>query len=124
MALTANFYQFGKKNNSTKQPTLVNLSFTCSVELKESCSIVNPVLVINFNDVNVSDGVILGTNYLQLVNFNRYYFITTGCGLTVYGNAPARPILSPHINSLFCRKLSILCDQLMTQAGTCFMTAR
>lgn len=75
MALTANFYQFGKKNNSTKQPTLVNLAFSCNVELKESCSIVNPVLVINFNDINVSDGVILGTNYLQLVNFNRYYFI-------------------------------------------------
>ena len=75
MALTANFYQFGKKNNSTKQPTLVNLAFSCTVELKESCSIVNPVLVINFNDVNVSDGVILGTNYLQLVNFSRYYFI-------------------------------------------------
>ena len=76
MALTAKFYRFGKRANSTNQPTFTNLAFTCSIELKESCSIVNPVLVLNFNDISgVSDSVILSTNYMEITEFSRYYFI-------------------------------------------------
>ncbi len=75
MALTADFYIFGKRNNSTKQPASADLAFSCSVTLKDSCSIVNPVLVLNFGSINAADNVILRTNYLRLTPFNKYYFI-------------------------------------------------
>jgi hypothetical protein len=75
MALTAKFYQFGKKNNSTKQPLLSNLSFTAYVELKDSCSIINPVLVLNLDGVPVSDYGVLSCNYLEIPEFGRFYFI-------------------------------------------------
>lgn len=75
MALTADFYIFGKKNNSTKQPANADLIFSCNVTLKDACSIVNPVLVLNFGTLNYSDSTILRCNYLHLSTFNKYYFI-------------------------------------------------
>ena len=75
MALTADFYIFGKKNNSTKQPVVADLAFSCSVTLKDGCSIVNPVLVLNLGSISATDSTVLRTNYLHLSGFNKYYFI-------------------------------------------------
>lgn len=73
--MTVKFYSFTKRPNSTKQPApnseLLTLS---SVELKEECSFINPVLKIK--------GLTQGTafvpgmyNYVYIPLWLRYYFI-------------------------------------------------
>ena len=60
------FYNFSKKNNSTKQPT-GGTALSC--EIKESCSILAPVLIISQAALNVS------WNYCHIPTWSRYYFI-------------------------------------------------
>lgn len=64
--MNVTFYNFSKKNNSTKQPT-GGTALTC--EIKESCSILAPVLIISQSAMNVS------WNYCHIPAWSRYYFI-------------------------------------------------
>lgn len=64
--MNVTFYNFSKKNNSTKQPTG---GTTLSCEIKESCSILAPVLIISNAALNVS------WNYCHIPAWSRYYFI-------------------------------------------------
>ena len=74
--MTVYFFAFSKKKNSTAQPTLSNgTQFT--VELKEDCSIMNPVLVMTANTTGMpSPFTPAYFNYAYISNFSRYYFIT------------------------------------------------
>lgn len=69
MAFTANFCKFSKRKNSTK---LFTGSWTAiSVELKDDCSIVEPILRLhNTANWNPSE-----YNYCNIGKFNRYYFV-------------------------------------------------
>lgn len=59
------FYRFNKAKNETKIP---NEGDSIDVFLKEQCSVLNPVLVLN---INPSD-----YNYFYIPQFMRYYFIS------------------------------------------------
>lgn len=72
MALTVSFWGFGKKENSTLQPTDQPLAQYTNVELKDNCSIVNPALVIN---APLSQNV-QTYNYCYIAEFRRYYYVT------------------------------------------------
>lgn len=62
------FYQFSKRNKSTKQPTNVAYhSLDC--QLKESTSVVNPTFLIQ-------SFVAEAFNYAYIPKWNRYYFIS------------------------------------------------
>lgn len=64
MALTANFYNFSKRQNSTKVPASAGTSF--SITLKQPTSLNSPVFMLNSNT--------FGYNYCQ---FNgAYYFVS------------------------------------------------
>ena len=73
------FWQFGKKENSTKVPTTgLNDIFTSySCLLKDDCSIQNPVLWLHGDDTQ-SPGVWNPSkwNYCYIADFERYYFVT------------------------------------------------
>ena len=64
--MVAQFYKFSKKANSTNRP--IGTGNSVYVSLKESASVVNPVLIIQ--SLNYPD-----YNYLYLPIFDRYYFI-------------------------------------------------
>lgn len=70
MALTCNFWRFSKKENSTITPD-ADPGLSLAVTLLDSCSVVNPTLVIN----TTATGDVYQYNYCQLSIFGRYYFI-------------------------------------------------
>lgn len=72
MALTVQFWGFGKKENSTIRPNTTPLAEYVLVELKDNCSIVNPALKIN---APISHNV-QTYNYCYIQQFNRYYYVT------------------------------------------------
>lgn len=71
--MTVTFYQFAKKQNSTKQPTAspgTTAIFFCS--LKAPCSQLQPVLELQLEDETVAPV----WNYAYIKEFHRYYFVT------------------------------------------------
>ena len=73
MALTVNFYNFSKKNNSTKVPsgTGTEAPSTYQCILKEDCSILAPVIIMEAGLTSR-----LAFNYCYIADFQRYYFVT------------------------------------------------
>lgn len=77
MGITAYFYQFEKKINSTKQPTLSVGDIGLTVELKNVTNLFTPALTIT-DDVFMSGGSITNPmkfTYCYLPDFSRYYFV-------------------------------------------------
>lgn len=78
MAITAYFYQFEKKVNSTKQPgPMIPGDFAVTVELKSVTNLFTPSLVISA-DRFTSGGVLTNPmkfTYCELSDFNRFYFV-------------------------------------------------
>lgn len=71
MAFTVILYQMDKDKNSTKRPSGPGNPYT--VELKDQCSVVDPVLVFNFGQQDYPSGF----NYVCIPIFeNRCYWIT------------------------------------------------
>lgn len=66
MAITATFYNFSKKKNSTKRPTG---GTNRSIYLKDPCSVLNPV-------IELSSSSPVNFNYCYISTFGRYYFIS------------------------------------------------
>ena len=66
MAITATFYNFSKKKNSTKRPTG---GTNKSIYLKDPCSVLNPV-------IELSTSSPVNFNYCYISTFGRYYFIS------------------------------------------------
>lgn len=78
MGISANFYQTGKKLNSTAIPTSVVGDFGITVELKAITDLYTPTLIISADQF--TDGLGNITNpmkyvYCYLPDFGRYYFI-------------------------------------------------
>lgn len=77
MALTVNFWGFGKKENSTINPSILPtpqppLKTYNNVLLKDNCSIVNPALkILEPMTTNVH-----AWNYCYIPAFSRYYYVT------------------------------------------------
>lgn len=71
MALSAKFYTFKKRENSTKQPTASDTATTYDVVLKDSCGVLNPVLRVSTGGSNPTS-----LNYCYFAEFGRYYFVT------------------------------------------------
>ena len=70
MAFNVNFYTFSKKENSTKQPS-GSATKTISCVLKETTSIINPILIIY--DTSALNPYNL--NYCYIATFGRYYYV-------------------------------------------------
>ena len=76
MAFTAEFFLFSKKRNSTKQPTLGSGTTFTGIELKDDCSILNPIIKIRVAGMPVVTVAPVNTfTYCYIAKFNRYYFI-------------------------------------------------
>lgn len=72
MALTVDFYTFAKEENSTAKPLVGSAQASYNtVELKDDCSVVNPVIKLN---VSMATAV-YNWNYCYIPAFSRYYFI-------------------------------------------------
>lgn len=63
------FYNFNKKENSTKRPTTATVSYNCI--LKEPSSIINPTISLDYGLTNNPSTL----NYCYIEAFNRYYYI-------------------------------------------------
>ena len=76
MAFTAEFFLFSKKRNSTKQPTPGSGTTFTGIELKEDCSILNPIIKIRVAGMTIPTVAPVNTfTYCYIAKFNRYYFI-------------------------------------------------
>jgi len=64
--MNAVFYTFSKRINSTIKPA--GSGTTMSIVLKDDCSIVSPVIIVDTNNPTAY-------NYLYIATFSRYYFI-------------------------------------------------
>lgn len=73
MAFSCYFFRFAKKENSLKQPVISNALVTMDITLKESCSVVNPVILVNTADL--SNKSVYNYNYCYIPHFKRYYYI-------------------------------------------------
>lgn len=73
--MTVKFYSFSKRQNSTKQPAANSEVLTLSsVELKEECNFINPVL--KLNGLTSGATFVPGMyNYVYIPLWLRYYFI-------------------------------------------------
>ena len=72
MAMTVDFWGFGKPENSTAIPATTPLKTYNTVELKDNCSVVNPTLKIKEPiATNVTSW-----NYCKIHEFDRYYYVT------------------------------------------------
>lgn len=61
-------YKFAKKSNSTAQPGSSALVATVNANIKDNCSIVNPVLLLDYDHNDF--------NYIYMADFGgRYYFV-------------------------------------------------
>ena len=63
--MTAEFYNFSKRRNSTKTPSLAGTQKT--IVLKENTSITSPSIVLSGHDFSY--------NYVYITEFGRYYFV-------------------------------------------------
>lgn len=70
MSIEVRFYNFSKRPNSTKRPG--SATFTHYCELRDRCSIYEPVLdmALGFTGETAT-----GINYAYIPSFNRYYFV-------------------------------------------------
>ena len=79
MAITAYFYQFDKKVNSTKTPsTMIPGDIGLTVELKDVTNLYTPSLVISADVFTDGQGNIknpMKYGYCYLPDFERYYFV-------------------------------------------------
>lgn len=82
--MTANFYHFSKKPNSTALPA-GDPAYTCDLHIKDGYSIVNPVFIIRYPDqaegVDITETV-PRWNYLHLPLYGRYYYINDVVAVT------------------------------------------
>ena len=72
MALTVDFWTFGKRENTTTLPFTTPLKTYNTVQLKDDCSVVNPALKIR-ESINVR---VMDWNYCYIHEFNRYYWVS------------------------------------------------
>lgn len=73
---TVEFYQFSKKKNSTKQPTLGSGTSFTTVTLKDDCSILKPIITVRVASMPVPSIAPINTfTYCYIAKFNRYYFV-------------------------------------------------
>ena len=74
--MTVKLYSFTKRKNSTKQPG-ANTGTTLSCQLKNDCSVMNPVLIFNPNSADFSTPFNPSQyNYVYIPTFSRYYFVS------------------------------------------------
>lgn len=71
MALTVKFWSFAKEENSTKIPVASPNATYNTAELKDDCSIVNPIIKLK---VPITTSV-YNWNYCYIQEFSRYYFV-------------------------------------------------
>lgn len=69
--MKVNFYQFAKKLNSTKLPTVATPKLAMEGQLKEGSSVINADITINIGSTSNPSSY----NYCYIEEYNRYYFI-------------------------------------------------
>lgn len=72
--MTIDLYTYSKRYNSTSIPSTASQSFT-NVNLKDRCSIINPVVVFAVSSFPVPTVAPTIYNYAHIAKFQRYYFI-------------------------------------------------
>lgn len=70
MAITADFYNFAKRKNSTKIPS--SQPTTYNITLKDDCSITNPVIGLDIGIANNPHNY----NYCKITTFGRWYYVS------------------------------------------------
>lgn len=82
MAFTIQLGRTTKRKNDLKRAAMLNTVTTTAV-LKENCSVLRPILVVQAEENGLSAPVVFSQyNYCQIAVFNRYYWITNVVSIT------------------------------------------
>lgn len=73
MAFNVSFYNFSKRNNSTKRPEIASAAAIYPVNLKAPTSILHPTLLLNLPPEVTNPGL---WTYAYIPQFNRFYFVS------------------------------------------------
>lgn len=74
--MAINFYVdiYNKRENSTLRPSTATM-VQMQGNLKQDCSVLNPVIIVNTGDAGISPGTVADYNYAYIPSFNRRYWI-------------------------------------------------
>ena len=67
-------YNFSKKKNSTAQPLPTDATIFSNVQLKDTTSMLNPVIILNPTSQGMAPFTPTKFNYALLPLFGRYYY--------------------------------------------------
>ena len=75
--MLVNLYGFMKKKNSTARPSIQDATTFTNVQLKESTSVLNPILIFNPGSSGMPSPTFTPNafTYAHIPNFERYYFV-------------------------------------------------
>lgn len=114
MAISCYMIKFSKKENSLKKPQPSDVGVVLNVELKDGCSVVNPILVVNTHTTQLEQdtNAIFTYNYCYIPEFSRYYYIDDW----VYN--PGVWIAHTHVDALASWKNDIMQEYLFIMRST------
>lgn len=101
MSISIAFYSNASEKNVVDK-NIISQFQTSTVDLKDSCSVTDPVLIVNVTSTNTIQKLIRAVNYCYITDFRRYYYVTN---ITILRNAVFE--VSCHVDVLMSYKDSI-----------------
>lgn len=106
--------KFAKKENSLAKPSPSDVGVVLNIELKDGCSVVNPIIMVNTKTQQLQDDVnpVFTYNYCYIPEFSRYYYIDDW----VYN--PGLWVAHTHVDCLSSWRKDILDSYLFIMRST------
>ena len=114
MSIACYMMKFAKKENSLAKPQPSDVGVVLNIELKDGCSIVNPILLVNTHTTQLEQdtNAIFTYNYCYIPEFSRYYYIDD------WTYNPGLWIANTHVDCLSSWRKDILDSYLFIMRST------
>lgn len=101
MSISVNFYSNASEKNVVDKAITSQFQMS-SVDIKDSCSITDPVFIVNITTLNTIQKLTRSVNYCYVSDFRRYYYVTN---VTILRNTIFE--ITCHVDVLMSYKESI-----------------
>ena len=114
MSIACYMMKFAKKENSLAKPSPSDVGVVLNIELKDGCSVVNPIIMVNTKtqQLQEDDNPVFNYNYCYIPEFGRYYYIDDW----VYN--PGLWVAHTHVDCLSSWRKEILDSYLFIMRST------